>query len=160
MPLDPTPKKKARENIASTCRNAVANEPRIHYSQKRPFQFVDHIETGWHTLDCSGFVINCFWNAMHDLALYISDPSGQWYSGYGNTWTMQTWLSKFGKKVATQGFLVGDIALYDGHTTICSKSGDAKTSVWTSHGSEGGPVTRTLHYRPDFVGVWRHPALL
>ncbi len=161
MSLNPTQKKKARENIAATCKNAVANEPRIHYSQLRPFSFIDHIETGWHTLDCSGFVINCFWNAMHDLHLYIADLSGQKYSGYGNTWTMQSWLSTNGKNVTKQPqYWVGDIAMYDGHTTVCSTAGTALSSSWTSHGSEGGPVLRALHYRPDLVGVYRHPALL
>ena len=161
MPLDPTPKKKARESIAAYCANARANEPRIHYSQRRPFPFIDHIETGWHTLDCSGFVINCFWNAMHDLKLYISDPSGQWYSGYGNTWTMETWLKEHGKHVTeVNGYLVGDVAMFDGHTMICSKAGSAKASDWTSHGTEGGPDVRKLNYRSDLKGVWRHPALL
>jgi hypothetical protein len=161
MPLSPTIKKRIRAKITSECKAAVGNEPHIHYSQQRPFRFYDVIGVGWVVLDCSGFVVNCFWNAMHDLALYLADPSGQRYSGYGNTWTMEAWLRKYGKKVTeVNGFLVGDIAMFDGHTMICSTAGTAKTSVWTSHGQEGGPEYRTLHYRPDLVGVWRHPALL
>lgn len=157
----PTQKKKVRASISNYCAAAVANEPRIAYSQQRPFRFVDEIRVGWHTLDCSGFVVNCFWNAHHDLKMYIADPSGQKYSGYGNTWTMESWLRANGKRVTeVNGFLVGDVAMYDGHTTICSKAGSAKASVWTSHGSEGGPDLRKLHYRPDLHGCWRHPVLL
>ena len=160
-PLDPTQKEKFRKVVSTYCANARANEDRIHYSQRRPFPFVDVIGVGWHTLDCSGFVINCFWNGQHDLELYIADPSGQRYSGYGNTWTMESWLRKHGKRVTeANGYLVGDIAMYDGHTTICSKKGTAMTSEWTSHGSEGGPDKRKLDYRGDLVGVWRHPRLL
>lgn len=161
MPLTPTQKKKARNVISIYCIGAVKNEPRIHYSQMRPFPLVDTIGAGWHTLDCSGFVINCFWNAHHDLELYVADPSGQKYSGYGNTWTMEAWLRKYGKRVVeANGYLVGDVVMYDGHTAICSKPGSASASEWTSHGTEGGPKVVKLRYRNDVVGVWRHPALL
>ena len=160
MPLTPTLKKKARASIATYCAAAVSNEPRIHYSQTRPFPFVDVIGYGWHTLDCSGFVVNTFWNAGHDLKVYIGDPSGQKFSGYGNTWTMETWLRAHGKRVReVNGYLVGDVVMYDGHTAVCSKAGSAQTSEWTSHGSEGGPKVVRLHYRGDVVGCWRHPAL-
>lgn len=160
MPLSPTKKKKARETITAYCFNARANEARIHYSQVRPFPFIDVIGTGWHTLDCSGFVVNNFWNAGHDLAVYIADPSGQRNSGYGNTWTMEAWLREHGKRVSeANGYLVGDIAMFDGHTMICSKKGSATTSVWTSHGQESGPEARQLHYRTG-ARVYRHPALL
>lgn len=161
MALTPTQKKKVRQSIAVYCAAAVNNEPRIHYSQARPFPLVDLIGYGWHTLDCSGFVINCFWNAQHDLEVYMQDPSGMKYSGWGNTWTMETWLRANGKRVVeANGYLVGDIAMFDGHTMICSKTGSANASEWTSHGTEGGPDRRKLYYRDDVVGVWRHPKLI
>lgn len=156
----PTQKKKLRDSMTAYCRAAVANEARIHYSQARPFPFVDTIGTGWHTLDCSGFVVNVFWNAMHDTEVYLRDPSGQKFSGYGNTWTMEAWLRENGRLVTTQPYLVGDIAMFDGHTMVCSSKGSRATARFTSHGSEGGPNVRTLDYRPGLVGVWRHPVLL
>ena len=159
--MKPTLKKKVRGSIASYCKAAVANEPRIHYSQSRPFPLVDDIGHGWHTLDCSGFVVNCFWNASHDLKVYVADPSGMKFSGWGSTFTMEPWLRKNGKRVReVNGYLVGDIVMYDGHTAVCSKAGTAKTSDWTSHGSEGGPKVVKLGYREDVRGVWRVPALL
>lgn len=158
--MTPTEKKKIRESISGYCQAAVRNEPRIHYSQARPFPFVDQPGAGWHTLDCSGYVINCFWNAGHDLKVYLEDPSGQRNSGYGNTWTMEAWLRKNGKRVVeANGYLVGDIAMYDGHTAVCSKAGSASAAEFTSHGSEGGPKVVRLNYRPDLVGCWRHPSL-
>lgn len=160
MPLTPTQKKKVRESIAVYCAAARNNEPRIHYSQKRPFPFVDLIGYGWHTLDCSGFVVNCFWNAQHDLGIYIADPSGMKFSGWGSTYSMEPWLRDHGKRVTTQPYLPGDIAMYRGHTAICHKRGTASTAEWTSHGSEAGPNTVKLHYRDDVVGVFRHPALM
>ncbi len=160
MSLSPTVKKKVRASIVGYCAAAVRNEPKINYSQMRPFSLVDQIGTGWHVLDCSGFVINNYWNAQHDVAVYITDPSGEMYSGWGNTWTMLSWLKVYGKKLTTQGLLVGDIAMYDGHTTICSKAGSARSADFTSHGSESGPDVVKVNYRGDLVGVWRHPALL
>ncbi len=156
----PTEKLHLRSSIAGNCGKATANEPNVHYSQQRPFRFYDNIGVGYVVLDCSGFVIICFWNASHDLKLYVEDPSGQKYSGYGNTWTMEAWLKEHGKHVTeVNGYLVGDIAMYDGHTTICSRDGNAITSVWTSHGQESGPEPRKLHYRAG-ARVYRHPALL
>ncbi len=156
----PTEKLHLRSSIAGNCAKATANEPHVHYSQQRPFRFYDNIGVGQVVLDCSGFVINCFWNAMHDLKVYVADPSGQKYSGYGNTWTMETWLKEHGKNVTAQPtFWVGDVAMFDGHTMICSKDGTASTSVWTSHGQESGPEPRKLNYRPG-ARVYRHPALL
>lgn len=160
MPLSPTQKLKARRSITAYCLAARNNEDAIHYSQRRPFHFVDQIGTGYHVLDCSGFVVNCLWNAHHDLAYYIPDPSGQKYSGWGNTWTMESWLRAHGKRVTTQPYLPGDIAMFDGHTMICHKKGSVATSDWTSHGWEGGPELRKLDYRADLVGVWRHPSFL
>ena len=161
MPLSPTLKKKVRTSITTYCGQALANEQRIHYSQRRPFYFYDTMGGQYVVADCSGFVVNCFWNAGHDLKVYIADPSGQRMSGWGNTWTMETWLRAHGKRVTeVNGFLVGDIAMFDGHTMICSKAGSAAGSWWTSHGTEYGPDLRKLNYRPDLRGVWRHPSLL
>lgn len=157
--MTPTQKKNIRQSIAQYCGHAVSNEQRIHYSQRRPFPFIDIIGVGWHTLDCSGFVVNCVWNASHDLKVYLSDPSGQRFSGWGNTWTMEHWLREHASRVTTQPYLVGDIAMFDGHTMICSSRGTKTTSRWTSHGSEGGPDLRKLDYRGDLRGVWRHRQL-
>ncbi len=159
--LSPTVKKKIRSSIQAYCQGGRANEPKISYSQARPFRFMDRPDIGWHVADCSSWVINCYWNAGHDLKVYIADPSGQKYSGYGSTYTLEPWLRKNGKRVREpNGYLVGDIAMYNGHTTICTKAGSASGSDWTSHGSQSGPKLVKLRYRGDLVGVWRHPALL
>ena len=48
--MSPTKKKKIRESIRIYCKQAVSNEPHIHYSQARPFPLIDLIGVGWHTL--------------------------------------------------------------------------------------------------------------
>ncbi len=165
MPLTPTQKKKVRANMSGYCTLAVGNERNIHYSQQRPFRYYDNIGVGFIVLDCSGFVGNVFWNAMHDTNIYLHDPCDFRYTGIGNTSSIEDYLRAHGKRVyETNGYLVGDVARWGegnhAHTAVCSKAGTGKTSQWTSHGREAGPNLVTLHYRDDLVGVWRHPGLL
>ncbi len=161
----PTQKSKWRKSMAAYCKAAVANERNIHYSQQRPFRYYDNIGVGFVVLDCSGFVGNVFWNAMHDTAQYLHDPLDYRYTGYGWTGSLESYLRTFGKWVNEQnGYLVGDIARWGqgnhAHTAVCSKAGSASTADFTSHGREAGPDIVKLHYRNDLVGCWRHPALL
>lgn len=161
----PTQKKKVRDNMSGYCKLAVGNEHNIHYSQQRPFRYYDNIGVGFVSLDCSGFVGNCFWNAMHDTNVFLHDPLDFRYTGYGWTGSLEAYLRAHGKRVSEKnGYLVGDVARWGqgnhAHTAICSKAGTAKTAQWTSHGREAGPNLVSLHYRSDLVGVWRHPALL
>ncbi len=161
----PTEKKKIRATIPPYCARAVSNEVRIHYSQTRPFRYYNDLGQGSATLDCSGFVGNVFWNAMHDTGIFIHDPLDERYTGEGYTGTLEAYLRAHGKRVVeANGFLVGDIARWGqghhAHTALCSRAGSGSASQWTSHGREGGPNVIGLHYRDDLVGVWRHPALL
>lgn len=162
-PLSPTDKKKIRDTIPPYCAKAVANEWRVHYSWARRFYYYSNLGSSYAVLDCSGLVGNVFWNAMHDTGIYLHDPLDGKYQGVGNTASMENWLRANGKRVTTQGYLVGDIARWGtgnaSHTAVCSKRGTAKTAEWTSHGREAGPVVVNLNYRTDLVGVWRHPAL-
>ncbi len=161
----PTQKQKLRSTIVAYCKAAVANERNISYSQQRPFYYYNNIGAGHVVLDCSGFVGNVYWNAMHDTGIFVHDPLDWRYTGYGWTGSLESYLRTFGKRVTEDnGYLVGDIARWGtgnhAHTAVCSKAGTAALAQWTSHGSEAGPLIVKLHYRNDLVGVWRHPALL
>jgi hypothetical protein len=162
-PYSPTQKKKLRDTMPLYCAYACAHEWKIGYDQGRRFYYYSTLGSSYATLDCSGFVGNVFWNAMHDTAIYIHDPLDGRYQGVGNTWSMERWLRGNGKLITTQGYLVGDITRYGeglhAHTTICTKRGTALTADWTSHGREAGPLVVKLGYRDDLIGVWRHPAL-
>ncbi len=161
----PTQKQKIRASIPLYCGAAFKNEVRIHYTQQRPFRYYDDIGRGAVNLDCSGFVGNVFWNAMHDTHIYIHDPLNERYTGYGYTGTLEAYLRQHGKQVhEVNGFLVGDIVRWGqgqhAHTAVCFKAGSEAVSRWASHGREAGPVSVQLDYRNDLVGVWRHPVLL
>ncbi len=161
MPLTPTQKKRVRTHITSYCLRAEANERAWHYSQQRPYHFVANPAAPYVVADCSSYVAVVFHDAMNDLGIWLADPLGMRWSGYGYTGTEEAWLREHGKRVReVNGFIVGDVAVYDGHTTVCRKAGSAGVALWSSHGSEGGPRPVKLGYRDDLVGCWRHPALL
>jgi hypothetical protein len=154
--------------MTAFCNRAEKNELYWHYSQQRPFGGFGVDPAKRHVNDCSGYVSLVFHWAMSEAEVYMTDPLGYKYSGYGYTGSMLDWLSKHGKRVnEVNGYLVGDIAITGrsagttNHTTICKKAGTATTSRWSSHGNENAPDAVTLHYHPTPVlGVWRHPALL
>ena len=66
---------------------------------------------------------------------------------------------------ADHKYFIGDMALFGSsfsntkHVTICRSGGGPFDSVWTSHGSESGPIPTRLRYRPDLLVVVRSEAL-
>lgn len=157
----PTQKQKARDAIAAFTATAQVHELQWHYSQQRPYMIVPNPSAARIVGDCSAYVANVFRDADMSTTAVLVDPLGYHYDGWGNTWTEETWLRAHGKPVnETNGYLVGDIAVYRGHTTVCRVKGTASSSRWSSFGGETGPREVTLHYRDDLIGVWRHPGLL
>jgi len=162
----PTKKKKLRKAMAAFCVLAESNERRWHYSQSRPITGYGLPASSYHVADCSGYVALVFDHAVHTAGAFLVSPLGSPH-GWGYTGTELDFLRAHGKRVVeANGYLVGDLAVYgqrgsDGsHTTVCRKAGSASTSVWSSHGSERGPVPVKLNYRDDLLGCWRHPGLL
>lgn len=165
MALTPTQKKRVRAAMKNYCLRAEANEAAWHYSQARPFRYVDNPDSRWVVADCSAYVGIVYHDAMHDTGLYLRDPLGYKYEGIGNTWTEEAWFRANGKPVApTHKVFVGDIVRWGhgdhSHTAICRTSGSRSTAWFSSFGREAGPQPVRLNYRDDLVGVWRHPALL
>ena len=144
-----------RAAIAEFCEQAEANEANWHYSQKRPVKKDVDPAGASITSDCSGLVIQAYRHALKKTGLAVPDPAKQDWTGFGNTD-----LHEDDHPQVTDGrYLVGDLAHYHGHVTICRQAGDASTAVWTSHGQESGPDPRTLHYRSDFRFVVRPPLI-
>lgn len=143
--------RKIREAITDFCLRSEANEERWHYTQKRPFTGLGVVPELTHENDCSSYAILAYYWARVTTGLKVPDPSGYAYAGYGNTWD-----NLDGHPRVTSGnYLVGDLAHYDGHVTICRKAGDADSSVWSSFGTEFGPDGLRLYYRGDFLKVVR-----
>jgi len=147
--------RKIRVALTDFCLRAETHEEIWHYTQKRPFTGLGVEPEKTHENDCSGYVILAYYWARKVTGLKVPDPSGYTYSGYGNTWD-----NLDGHPRVTSGnYLVGDLAHYDGHVTICRKAGDADSSVWSSFGTEFGPDALKLYYRADFLKVVRPPLL-
>jgi len=145
---------KIRATISDFCERAEVSENLWHYTQNRPYTGLGIAPERNHENDCSSYVILAYWWARQITGLMIPDPSGYRYSGYGNTWDDLDGHPR----VTTGNYLVGDLAHYDGHVTICRKPGNATTSVWSSFGQEWGPEALQLYYR-DLLKVVRPPLL-
>jgi len=147
---------KIRAAMTDFCNRAEAHESLWHYTQSRPFRGLGLDPEATHFGDCSGYVIMVYYWARQETGLNVTDPSGYRYSGYGNTGDNLDGHTR----VTSGNYVVGDLAHYDGHVTICKKAGSADTSEWSSFGSEAGPVQENLFYRPDFIKVVRPPIMV
>jgi len=141
-----------RAAISAFCSQAEAAQSRWAYSQQRPFTGLGVAPSQSHVNDCSSYVVLAYYWAKTQTTISIPDPSKQNYSGYGNTWT-----DLDGHPRVSANYLVGDLAHYDGHVTICRKEGTSSSAVWSSMGSDAGPRTESLYYRDDFLCVVRPP---
>jgi hypothetical protein len=166
LPLTPTQKQRIRTAMTKFCVEAEVNQRAWHYSQQRPFHGYGQPASAMHVNDCSGYISLVFNHAMHKTGIYLADPLGYHYSGFGYTGSEVQWLIDNGHPAPENRYLVGDIAINGhslattDHTFICKKAGTSATSSWSSNGNENAPDSVKLHYHPvPLVGVWRHPAL-
>jgi hypothetical protein len=146
---------KVRAAMADFCERAEDAERLWHYTQQRPFSGLGLAPERSHEGDCSSYCILTYCWARQQTNLLVPDPSKYRYTGYGNTWD-----DLDGHPRVTSGnYLIGDLACYDGHVTICRKPGNASSSVFSSFGQESGPEGTNLYYRGDLRFVVR-PRLL
>jgi hypothetical protein len=143
-----------RKHLAEFCLRAEnASTAAWTYTQARPFTGLGVAPELNHDNDCSSYVILAYFWARRESKLAVPDPSGYQYDGFGNTWD-----DLDGHPRVTSGsYLVGDLAHYNGHVTLCRKAGDKDTSVWSSFGAEPKPRPVSLHYRGDLLAVVRPP---
>jgi hypothetical protein len=116
-----------RERIVAAARWGIANEPRIHYGQARPFPLSRRLPL---TTDCSGFVTLCFFLAG------APHPNGLGYDGEGWTGTLLRHLPAVGR------LRPGDIVVwgvYPGHHCALVLE-PAADPLLCSHGRERGPL--------------------
>lgn len=164
MALTSSQRKQARYVIRRYLERAEANKARIHYSQFRPLTSLGDAPSSEFTTDCSGLVISAFYWADLWCPFKVKDPGGYAYSGWGYTGSILS-TNRARRVPLDHKFFIGDMALYGdsltrtGHVTICRQGGDPMSSIWTSHGSEGGPYATRLHYRSDFLLVVRAESL-
>jgi hypothetical protein len=162
--LTPDQRKQARYIIRQYLERAEANKPRIHYSQARPLTSLGDPPGSEFTTDCSGLAISAFRWADIWCSFLVKDPGGYMYSGWGYTGSILA-TNKKRRVPLDRKFFIGDMALYGPsldrttHVTICRAGGSYLGSVWTSHGSEGGPYATRLSYRNDLLLVVRSESL-
>lgn len=156
LELSPSGKEqKIREAMTDFCQRAEAVEELWHYTQKRPYTGLGVAPERSHENDCSSYVMLVYYWARQVTGTLIPDPSGYRYSCFGNTFDDLDGHPR----VYSGNYLVGDLAHYDGHVTICRKAGNASSAMFSSFGQESGPEAQPLFYRGDLRFVVR-PRLL
>jgi hypothetical protein len=146
---------RVREALSDFCERAEESEELWHYTQRRPFTGFGVAPERTHENDCSSYVIIAYYWARQVTGILVPDPAKYRYAGYGNTWDDLDGHMR----VYSGNYLVGDLANYDGHVTVCRKPGNASGSVWSSFGQESGPEATNLYYRGDLRYVCRPPLL-
>ena len=90
----------------------------------------------------------------------VEDPGGYNYTGYGNTGSI-LYTNRRRRVPLDRKFFIGDMVLYGPsfsdtkHVAICRKNGYKDTAIWTSHGSQAGPLPVYMYYRSDVLCVVR-----
>lgn len=172
MPLTPTQKGALRRAISQYCATAEQNRLKWTYIEQRPFHGYGLAASDKHIADCSAYCSLVFNAAMHATKIYLDDPLGEHYSGYGNTDTALHFLKAH--PAPPDKYLVGDFSIFGSewhtiHMSVCEKAGTAKTALFSSngHGStifdRDAPepvILAVAEMRQHLVGVYRHPALL
>jgi hypothetical protein len=141
-----------RVKLTEYCLRAEVNENAWHYVQYRPVDVSVEPNASYVRADCSSFVIMAYYWAAQKSGLQVPDPAKQGWSGYGNTEEHENDHPR-----VSEPFKVGDLAHYPGHVTLCRRPGTATSAVFTSHGTEAGPIPTQIHYRSDFLYVVRPP---
>jgi len=116
-----------QQRIVAAARWGIANEPRIHYGEARPFPLARRLPL---TTDCSGFATLCYFLAG------APDPNGLGYSGEGWTGTLLRHLAR--TELPRAGDLVVWGAYPGHHCAVVLEPGE--DPLLCSHGRERGPL--------------------
>jgi hypothetical protein len=162
--MTPDQRQQTRYIIRKYLERCEANNSLIHYSQARPFHALGDSPSNGFTTDCSGYAICAFYWADLWCNFPVKSPGGYGYTGYGNTGSILV-ANRRRRVPLDHKFFIGDMALFGSslsrtqHVTICRRNGGTQDSIWSSLGSDAGPVPTRLMYRPDLLLVVRAEAL-
>lgn len=151
-----TPEQKVRKSIAAYCSEMESYNARWHYLQRRPFRTLGVAPAAGGWSDCSEYATAAYYWARKDTGVYVPDPNGRGYDGWGNTDT----LYANNRVHVGAPYAVGDLAIYGPsyktrHVTICRQAGDSVTAIFSSNGSEAGPLACRPFYRSDLLAIVR-----
>jgi Putative peptidoglycan binding domain len=145
------------DGIADYCKRMEEHRDVWHYLQARPMKSKGRKPERGGTSDCSELATVALYWARLESDVPVPDPNGRAYDGYGYTGTLYPY--NLGRRVSPP-YQVGDMAFYGTesrttHVTICRQGGSDSDAIFTSNGSEAGPMPTRASYRSDFVCVLR-----
>lgn len=156
-----TPLTKVHEAITDYWHGLISYGTIWHYLQRRPFTTLGVKPYRGGRSDCSEATTDAMFYARMVTGVFVPDPNGRGYDGWGNT---DTQYAENRARTVHGAYAVGDLGIYGPasktrHVVQCIKAGDAASSEWGSNGSESGPFAVRLGYRSDLLAVVR-PRLL
>lgn len=162
--MTPTEKQHVRQAIKDYCLRSEKSRGIIHYSQIRPYTCLGDIPEKGFTADCSSFTTAALFWPQKTLGIPMRDPNGRAWDGWGYTGTLLN-ENLHHSIPADHPILVGDFAIYGPayatrHVVICRTGGYRHSAIFTSHGSENGPLPVRVTYRGDLLGIFRPKSLL
>lgn len=158
--LTPTEKAKAR-GVSANYMLRMEKQRDLHdYTQARPYKGLGKAPEVRFNNDCSAYAACEGYWTQHVTGFLIPDPLGMGYSGWGFTGTALA-ANRQHPVPLDHVFMVGDMAIYGQsesathHMTVCRVKGLAEKAVFSSNGSQAGPLPTRVSYRGDLLGVFR-----
>lgn len=129
-----------------------------HYLQRRPFSTLGRSPHRGGYSDCSEMVAAACYYVRLAVGIFTPDPNGRGYDGYGNSDTL--YAVNRHRTVTNGSYEVGDVGVYGlayrtRHVTMCRVPGSSASAIFTSNGSEAGPLPTRVRYRGDLLAVVR-----
>lgn len=153
-----TPIQKVHDAIGDYCAEMEAYDAIWHYLQRRPFTTLGVKPYRGGRNDCSEYATDALFFVRQAIGIFAPDPNGRGYDGWGNTGTL--YATNRARIIRDGAFVNGDMAIYGPasktrHVTICRSPGSSRTAIFSSNGSEAGPLPTRVNYRGDLLAVVR-----
>jgi hypothetical protein len=153
-----TPLQQVHGAIADFLREAEAYAAIEHYFQRRPMMTLGRAPHRGGYNDCSELATDALYWPRIAVGVFTPDPNGRAFDGWGNTDTLYA-TNKI-RTVRSGAYEIGDLAIFGPayktrHVTICRSPGSSATAIFTSNGSEAGPLPTRVNYRGDLLAVVR-----
>ena len=135
-PPPPPKEPQIRAAISDFCIRAEAVEEKWHYTQRRPSRALVTNPSASTTETARRYCVLAYGWARKVTQFAVPDPSGYDYAGLRAT----PGTTSIATARVTSPYLVGDLAHYEGHVSVCRKGGSVERRRSSPASARGGPA--------------------